>query len=74
MGGFRIGAGVRLKGWTAVFILLFFATFYMVWWSLLLCGWAIYGTYWVFYKFIEWCVKEIKGLNKNKTVNTDEET
>lgn len=64
MGKFRIGAGFRLKKSTAVFVLFFYAMFYLMWYSVLLSGWIIYGTCWLFfylpYKGISKLVKNSK--------------
>lgn len=43
MGRFRIGAGIRLKGWTAVFAIFGIGMFYLIWWSLLAAFWCLYG-------------------------------
>lgn len=65
MSGFRIGAGFRLNKWWALFVIFFFAMFYMMWWSILLCGWLVYGVCFITYKFIKWCVDELKALYNN---------
>lgn len=49
MGGFRLGIGKRVHGWTAIFILMFVGIFYLMWWSLLGCMWLIYGVCWLFF-------------------------
>lgn len=48
MGRFRIGFGYRLRAknsaaFVAVFGLLYLM-FYMIWWSVILAGWCLYGT------------------------------
>ncbi len=46
-GGFRLGVGKRLHGWSAVFVLLFVGLFYLMYWSLLACAWVMYGVLWL---------------------------
>lgn len=36
--GFGLRLGFRMRGWSAVFVALFAAMFYTIWWTLLGCG------------------------------------
>mgnify|MGYP000874251520 CR=1 FL=1 len=64
MGGFRIGAGIRLKKSTAAILGVFILMFYMMWYSVILSGWMIYGFCWLFfylpYKGISSAIKKSK--------------
>lgn len=67
MSSFRIGAGARLKGWTAVFILLGYFMFYLFYWSILACMWCLYGLFLLFYLPIRALIKLIKNKSVTKT-------
>lgn len=58
MGGFRLRVGTRLKSPVGIFLLMFAGIFYMIWYSLILGGWALYYTL----LFMWWMCK-----NLNKT-------
>lgn len=72
MGGLRFGVVHRVSGWELLFIYIGIAFFYMIWYTLIFCGWSIYymmyGLYLVYkylfigiYKAIKYLVKFIKG-------------
>lgn len=46
--GFGLRLGFRIRGWTAVFVAMFAAIFYLMWWSLLCCGYVLYGICWFY--------------------------
>lgn len=72
MGGFRIGAGLRLTRRNAMFmiwLLFFVAIIWLMWKMILLAGWGLYfmlyGLY-LCYKYLFlgafWCVKKVFAL------------
>jgi len=66
MGRFRIGFGRKLKGWEIIVFGIFILIFYMVYWSILLSLWAIYGVCYL-------CYLPFKFLLKQKNSEPTEE-
>ena len=61
MGGFRLGIGKRVHGWTAILILVFVGMFYLMYWSFLGCLWLMYGICWLcFYLPVKLIVTAVK--------------
>ena len=61
---FRIGAGMRLTTKTLLIFGIFILVYYMIYYSVLLCLWTLYGVCWLFfylpYKGIAAAVKKSK--------------
>lgn len=72
MMGFRIGIGLRLNKSTAIVFGIFILMFYMMWYSVILSGWILYGFCWLFfylpYKGISKAVKNLKEKKKGYQV------
>lgn len=57
-GRMRIGAGIRMNGWVAAFMIFIYAMLYMCWYMVLGTLWLMYGLGYVFYYL------PIKGIVK----------
>lgn len=72
--GFNFRLGWKLHGWTAIFGILVIAMFYMTWWSILACGYLMYGfCYLCFYlpgKGIVKLIKKLIARRKEKTAQS----
>ena len=62
MGGIRFGVG--LHGKKAIFLFIFIALFYLIWYSILGCLWVFYGLAWLIVAPISWVIKKIKEKTK----------
>jgi hypothetical protein len=62
MGGFRIGAFVKLNKWVLIFAGIFILTFYLMWYTMIAVGWMLYGVLWLYYQIFRYCGKGIKWL------------
>lgn len=52
LGSFRFGAGIRVKGISAVFLVFIFACLNLFWYMMLGVMWMIYGIFWLYWKMI----------------------
>lgn len=69
MSGFRLGFGMRVNKrnwWYFLIAMSVVGMFYLMWYSLILGGWAtyyiVYGTYKFFYYIVKWTVMGCKKL------------
>lgn len=65
MGGFRLGVGLRLTRrncWYFLFMLMLVGCFYICWYSVLACGWALYGLFYGIYLMFKYSAIGIKKL------------
>lgn len=65
LGKIRIGAGIRLKGWTAAIMIFVYAMMYLCWYMILGTLWLMYGiSYLCFYLPIKGIIKLVKYLKE----------
>ena len=65
MGGFRLGVGLRLTKSNCLyflFALLFVGCFYLCWYSVLACGWMLYGLFYGLYLMFKYAAIGVKKL------------
>ena len=72
MGSFRIGAGVRLGKWASIAFMIFAAIFYLMYFSILLCLWAIYGTCYVCFYLPYLGIKKLIQHTKNTEIEGEQ--
>lgn len=67
LGKIRIGAGFRMKGWTAAIMIFVYAMVYLCWYMMLGTLWLLYGIGYLFiYLPIKGIVKLCKTYSKKK--------
>lgn len=75
MSGLRLGVGLRLTArnfWFMLFVLMFVGCFYLMWYTMIACGWLLYfmfyGLYKIYYYLFKYGaigVKKLYGLIKD---------
>lgn len=71
MAGFRICVGIRLNKWVALFVIPFIGIFYLMWYSLILCGWMIYGICYIYYWLFKLIASGFKKLAASSRSSND---
>ena len=65
MSGFRLGVGLRLTRrncWYFLFLLVLVGCFYFCWYSVLACGWMLYGLFYGCYLMFKYAAIGTKKL------------
>lgn len=65
MSGFRLGVGLRLTRrncWYFLFVLMLVGCFYFCWYSVLACGWMLYGLFYGLYLVLKYAAIGAKKL------------
>ena len=65
MSGFRLGVGLRLTRrncWYFLFVLVLVGCFYFCWYSVLACGWMLYGLFYGLYLMFKYAAIGTKKL------------
>ena len=82
MSGFRLGVGLRLTRrncWYFLFVLVLVGCFYFCWYSVLACGWMLYGLLYPRHGFLCWgadgtCLRSrMNEINEKKEDNDHDE-